>query len=83
MIFSASLIILYIFPTVSYVHGLTTPQDDNRKLQHNGTGKQEAIASMAMGTYTEILLQFPKKFWFDTEVRHVSIVHYLRLILSA
>ncbi|OJT12259.1 Polyamine oxidase [Trametes pubescens] len=30
--------------------------------------KQEAIHSMAMGTYTKIFLQFPHKFWFDTEM---------------
>lgn len=30
--------------------------------------KQEAIASMTMGTYTKIFLQFSQKFWFDTEV---------------
>ncbi|KAF8064162.1 amine oxidase [Lyophyllum atratum] len=30
--------------------------------------KQEAIASMTMGTYTKIFLQFSEKFWFDTEV---------------
>ncbi|KAG6873006.1 hypothetical protein C0995_004138 [Termitomyces sp. Mi166 len=29
--------------------------------------KAEAIASMTMGTYTKIFLQFPQKFWFDTE----------------
>ncbi|KAI0032339.1 amine oxidase, partial [Vararia minispora EC-137] len=29
--------------------------------------KMEAIHGMAMGTYTKIYLQFPKKFWFDTE----------------
>ncbi|KAH9180229.1 amine oxidase [Lactarius sanguifluus] len=29
--------------------------------------KTEAIHGMAMGTYTKIYLQFPKKFWFDTE----------------
>ncbi|KAH0582443.1 Polyamine oxidase [Termitomyces sp. J132] len=29
--------------------------------------KTEAIASMTMGTYTKIFLQFPQKFWFDTE----------------
>lgn len=31
------------------------------------TWKTEAIHGMAMGTYTKIYLQFPKKFWFDTE----------------
>ncbi|OBZ77250.1 Polyamine oxidase [Grifola frondosa] len=30
--------------------------------------KQEAIQSMTMATYTKIFLQFPKKFWFDTEM---------------
>ncbi|KAI0753776.1 amine oxidase [Fomes fomentarius] len=30
--------------------------------------KQEAIHSMSMGTYTKIFLQFPEKFWFDTEM---------------
>ncbi|KAI0328841.1 amine oxidase [Cubamyces sp. BRFM 1775] len=30
--------------------------------------KQEAIHSMAMGTYTKIFLQFPYQFWFDTEM---------------
>ncbi|KAG6887634.1 hypothetical protein C0992_011411, partial [Termitomyces sp. T32_za158] len=29
--------------------------------------KREAIASMTMGTFTKIFLQFPKKFWFETE----------------
>ncbi|KAG5340724.1 hypothetical protein C0989_000501 [Termitomyces sp. Mn162] len=29
--------------------------------------KTEAIATMTMGTYTKIYLQFPQKFWFDTE----------------
>ncbi|TFY70677.1 hypothetical protein EVG20_g2323 [Dentipellis fragilis] len=29
--------------------------------------KMEAIHGMTMGTYTKIFLQFPKKFWFDTE----------------
>ncbi|TDL27142.1 amine oxidase [Rickenella mellea] len=30
--------------------------------------KQEAIQSMVMATYTKIFLQFPHKFWFDTEM---------------
>ncbi|KAI0830095.1 amine oxidase [Trametes gibbosa] len=30
--------------------------------------KQEAIHSMDMATYTKIFLQFPEKFWFDTEM---------------
>ncbi|KAH9887071.1 amine oxidase [Cubamyces lactineus] len=30
--------------------------------------KQEAIQSMVMATYTKIFLQFPDKFWFDTEM---------------
>ncbi|OSD03731.1 amine oxidase [Trametes coccinea BRFM310] len=30
--------------------------------------KQEAIQSMVMATYTKIFLQFPEKFWFDTEM---------------
>lgn len=34
--------------------------------------KKEAIASMTMATYTKIFLQFPKKFWFDTEVSRIS-----------
>ncbi|KAI0320296.1 amine oxidase [Amylostereum chailletii] len=29
--------------------------------------KSEAIHGMTMGTYTKIYLQFPEKFWFDTE----------------
>ncbi|KAI0299064.1 amine oxidase [Multifurca ochricompacta] len=29
--------------------------------------KAEAIQSMTMGTYTKIFLQFPQKFWFDTQ----------------
>ncbi|KAG6909773.1 hypothetical protein DXG01_015489 [Tephrocybe rancida] len=29
--------------------------------------KAEAIATMTMGTYTKIFLQFPRKFWFNTE----------------
>ncbi|KAI0820503.1 amine oxidase [Trametes gibbosa] len=30
--------------------------------------KREAIHSMAMGTYTKIFIQFPHKFWFDSEM---------------
>ncbi|KAI0334153.1 amine oxidase [Cubamyces sp. BRFM 1775] len=30
--------------------------------------KQEAIQSMVMATYTKIFLQFPEKFWFETEM---------------
>ncbi|KAH9056463.1 amine oxidase [Lactarius vividus] len=30
--------------------------------------KVEAIHSLTMATYTKIFIQFPKKFWFDTEV---------------
>ncbi|KAF9529043.1 amine oxidase [Crepidotus variabilis] len=30
--------------------------------------KKEAISSMVMATYTKIFLQFPKKFWFNTEM---------------
>ncbi|RDX44967.1 amine oxidase [Lentinus brumalis] len=30
--------------------------------------KQEAIQSMVMATYTKIFLQFPEKFWFDSEM---------------
>ncbi|RPD60845.1 amine oxidase [Lentinus tigrinus ALCF2SS1-6] len=30
--------------------------------------KEEAIQSMVMATYTKIFLQFPEKFWFDTEM---------------
>ncbi|KAI0370918.1 amine oxidase [Pilatotrama ljubarskyi] len=30
--------------------------------------KQEAIQSMVMATYTKIFLQFPERFWFDTEM---------------
>ncbi|KAI0087580.1 amine oxidase [Irpex rosettiformis] len=30
--------------------------------------KREAIYSMTMGVYTKIFLQFPYKFWFDTEI---------------
>ncbi|KAH9837563.1 amine oxidase [Rhodofomes roseus] len=45
-------------------------------LQHNDVKfvpplpawKQEAIHSMSMGTYTKIFLQFPQKFWFDTQM---------------
>ncbi|EPS93815.1 hypothetical protein FOMPIDRAFT_1033564 [Fomitopsis schrenkii] len=45
-------------------------------LQHNDVQfspplpawKQEAIHSMSMGTYTKIYLQFPERFWFDTEM---------------
>ncbi|KAJ3526927.1 hypothetical protein NM688_g8196 [Phlebia brevispora] len=29
--------------------------------------KREAIHSMTMGVYTKLFLQFPHKFWFDTE----------------
>ncbi|KAI0698247.1 amine oxidase [Cytidiella melzeri] len=45
-------------------------------LQHNDVlfepplpmWKREAIHSMTMGVYTKIFLQFPYKFWFDTEI---------------
>ncbi|KAG6900212.1 hypothetical protein C0993_001477 [Termitomyces sp. T159_Od127] len=30
--------------------------------------KLEAIASITMATYTKIFIQFPRKFWFDTEM---------------
>ncbi|KAH9012814.1 amine oxidase [Lactarius deliciosus] len=30
--------------------------------------KVEAIHSLTMATYTKIFIQFPKKFWFDTEI---------------
>ncbi|KAF9529044.1 amine oxidase [Crepidotus variabilis] len=30
--------------------------------------KEEAIQSMVMATYTKIFMQFPEKFWFDTEM---------------
>jgi len=30
--------------------------------------KTEAIEGMSMGTYTKIFMQFPTKFWFDTEI---------------
>ncbi|KAI0668914.1 amine oxidase [Trametes maxima] len=30
--------------------------------------KEEAIQSMTMATYTKVFLQFPEKFWFDTEM---------------
>ncbi|TCD69431.1 hypothetical protein EIP91_007556 [Steccherinum ochraceum] len=30
--------------------------------------KREAIHSMSMGVFTKIFLQFPEKFWFDTEM---------------
>ncbi|KAI9511355.1 amine oxidase [Russula earlei] len=44
-------------------------------LQHNDVlfepalprWKSEAIHGMSMGIYTKIFLQFPEKFWFDTE----------------
>ncbi|KAI0640883.1 amine oxidase [Trametes meyenii] len=42
--------------------------DDVRFVPPLPSWKQEAIHSMAMGTYTKIFLQFPKKFWFDTEM---------------
>jgi polyamine oxidase len=29
----------------------------------------------AQGTYTKIYLQFPKKFWFDTEVRRILPIY--------
>ncbi|KAH8093152.1 amine oxidase [Cristinia sonorae] len=45
-------------------------------LQHNDVTfkprlpawKREAIHSMSMGVFTKIFLQFPTKFWFDTEM---------------
>ncbi|OSC98381.1 amine oxidase [Trametes coccinea BRFM310] len=42
--------------------------DDVRFIPAMPAWKQEAIHSMAMGTYTKIFLQFPEKFWFDTEM---------------
>ncbi|KAI9061935.1 amine oxidase [Trametes sanguinea] len=42
--------------------------DDVRFIPALPAWKQEAIHSMAMGTYTKIFLQFPKKFWFNTEM---------------
>ncbi|KAI0776570.1 amine oxidase [Trametes elegans] len=42
--------------------------DDVQFVPRLPTWKQEAIHSMAMGTYTKIFLQFTKKFWFDTEM---------------
>lgn len=36
--------------------------------------KLEAIASMTMGTYTKIFLQFPEKFWFNTEVSSLQFM---------
>ncbi|KAI1795246.1 amine oxidase [Ganoderma leucocontextum] len=42
--------------------------DDVRFIPPLPTWKQEAIHSMAMGTYTKIVIQFPEKFWFDTEL---------------
>ncbi|KAI0070410.1 amine oxidase [Panus rudis PR-1116 ss-1] len=45
-------------------------------LQHNDVQfvpplplwKREAIHSMTMGVFTKIFIQFPEKFWFDTEI---------------
>ncbi|RDX40974.1 amine oxidase [Lentinus brumalis] len=42
--------------------------DDVRFVPPLPAWKQEAIHSMSMGTYTKIFLQFPQKFWFDTEM---------------
>ncbi|KAI0655782.1 amine oxidase [Cubamyces menziesii] len=42
--------------------------DDVRFVPPLPAWKQEAIHSMAMGTYTKIFLQFPYRFWFDTEM---------------
>ncbi|TBU42165.1 amine oxidase [Dichomitus squalens] len=42
--------------------------DDVRFIPPLPVWKQEAIHSMAMGTYTKIFLQFPENFWFDTEM---------------
>ncbi|KAL0071029.1 hypothetical protein AAF712_001587 [Marasmius tenuissimus] len=36
--------------------------------------KFEAINSMTMATYTKIFLQFPEKFWFDTEVYETPLL---------
>ncbi|KAI0752122.1 amine oxidase [Fomes fomentarius] len=36
--------------------------------------KQEAIQSMTMATYTKIFLQFPEKFWFDTEASTLPLM---------
>ncbi|RDB19625.1 Polyamine oxidase [Hypsizygus marmoreus] len=36
--------------------------------------KQEAISSITMATYTKIFLQFPEKFWFDTEERSLFLI---------
>jgi len=37
--------------------------------------KSEAIHGMVMGTYTKIYLQFPERFWFDTEVPGITNSH--------
>ncbi|KAG6828033.1 hypothetical protein H0H92_009570 [Tricholoma furcatifolium] len=42
--------------------------DDIRFVPSLPSYKSEAIASMTMATYTKIFLQFPQKFWFDTEM---------------
>ncbi|KAH9856077.1 amine oxidase [Lenzites betulinus] len=42
--------------------------DDVRFVPPLPEWKQEAIHSMAMGTYTKIFIQFPYKFWFNSEM---------------
>ncbi|OCH88125.1 amine oxidase [Obba rivulosa] len=42
--------------------------DDVKFLPPLPAWKQEAIHSMTMGTFTKIFMQFPEKFWFDTEM---------------
>ncbi|KAM5530898.1 hypothetical protein V8D89_015430 [Ganoderma adspersum] len=60
--------------TLSADHALCTfslgvlQHDDVRFIPPLPTWKQEAIHSMAMGTYTKVFMQFPEKFWFDTEM---------------
>jgi hypothetical protein len=45
--------------------------------------KLEAIASMTMGTFTKIFLQFPEKFWFDNEVSTLQHMCWRLVRLSA
>ena len=50
-----------------------------RKLMSTIGYKQEALQSMAMGTYTKIFFKFKDKFWFDTEVQKIVLLGILPL----
>ncbi|PIL26397.1 hypothetical protein GSI_12154 [Ganoderma sinense ZZ0214-1] len=72
--------------TVSADHALCTfslgvlQHDDVRFIPPLPIWKQEAIHSMAMGTYTKVFMQFPEKFWFDTEVHLSNAIFSTRIL---